>query len=72
VKKVHLGSAKFKSLRQTGDLQASCRWHSTLQARVNALKDEREVVLTEMAGIKQDRPSPRNVSPKQVRMPLSG
>jgi hypothetical protein len=39
---------------------------STLQTRVHALKDEREAILMEMAGIKQDRPSPRKVSTKQV------
>ena len=43
---------------------------STLQVRVNALKDERGVVMTEMVGIKQDRPWPRKVSPKQVAYAL--
>ena len=39
---------------------------STLQTRINNLKDEREAVLAEMALIKRDRPSPRKVSQKQV------
>lgn len=43
---------------------------STLQTRVNTLKDEREAVLAEMAGLKQERPSPRKVSPKQVAYAL--
>jgi hypothetical protein len=45
---------------------------STLQARVNALKDEREAILAAMAGIKQDRPSPKKVSPKRVAYAWSG
>ncbi|MDD5387964.1 MAG: hypothetical protein PHD37_01360 [Gallionellaceae bacterium] len=43
---------------------------STLQVRVNALKDEREALLVEMAGIKHEQPSPRKVSPKQVAYAL--
>ncbi len=39
---------------------------STLQARVNTLKDERERVQAELALAKRDRPSPRKLSPKQV------
>ncbi len=33
---------------------------------MNALKDEREVILAELATLKQDLPSPRKVSQKQV------
>lgn len=43
---------------------------STLQVRVNALKDEREALLVEIAGIKHEQPSPRKVSPKQVAYAL--
>jgi hypothetical protein len=39
---------------------------STLQARINRLKDERERILGEMAQAKQEMPSPRKLSPKQV------
>jgi site-specific DNA recombinase len=43
---------------------------STLQVRVNTLKDEREAILVEMADIKHDQPSPRKVSQKQVAYAL--
>ena len=39
---------------------------STLQARVNQLKDTREKLLGELALIKRDQPSPRKLSSKQV------
>ena len=39
---------------------------SSLQARLNHLRDQREKILAEMALVKRDRPSPRKVSPKQV------
>ncbi len=39
---------------------------SSLQARVNHLRDEREKIVSEMALVKRDRPSPRKLSPKQV------
>ena len=39
---------------------------SSLQARVNHLKDEREQVLGQIAQVKMAQPSPRKISPKQV------
>jgi site-specific DNA recombinase len=39
---------------------------SSLQARVNRLKDEREQILAAMATVKRDKPSPSKLSPKQV------
>ena len=39
---------------------------STLQSRVNGLKDERERLLAEMALKQRDKPSPKRLSPKQV------
>jgi DNA invertase Pin-like site-specific DNA recombinase len=39
---------------------------SSLQLRVNQLRDQREQVLAELAIAKREKPSARNVSPKQV------
>ena len=39
---------------------------SSLQARVNHLRDQREKILAEMALVKRDEPSPRKVSSRQV------
>ncbi len=39
---------------------------SSLQVRVQGLRDERERVLSEIALVKRDKPSPRKISPKQV------
>ncbi|BBP00550.1 recombinase family protein [Sulfuriferula nivalis] len=39
---------------------------SSLQSRVNQLKDTREKIVTEMALLKRDKPSFRKISPKQV------
>lgn len=41
---------------------------STLSARINTLKDEREEVQAELALVKRDQPSPFNVSPQRVAM----
>jgi len=39
---------------------------SSLQLRVNELRDQREQVLAELALTKREKPSARNVSPRQV------
>ena len=39
---------------------------SSLQARVNGLRDERERILSEIALVNRDKPSPRKISPNQV------
>ena len=39
---------------------------TSLQAPANHLRDEREKILSEIALVKRDRPSPRKVSPRQV------
>jgi site-specific DNA recombinase len=39
---------------------------TTLQARVNTLRDQREGILAELALAKREKPSARQVSPKQV------
>jgi site-specific DNA recombinase len=39
---------------------------SSLQSRVNHLRDQREKILAEMALVKRDKPSPRKVSSMQV------
>ncbi len=39
---------------------------STLQTRINSLRDKREKVLIELALVQRERPSPQKLSPKQV------
>ena len=39
---------------------------STLQARIARLREEREQLLAEVVSVKREKPSARNVSPKQV------
>ncbi len=39
---------------------------STLQARINTLRDKREKVLQELTLVQRERPSPQKLSPKQV------
>ena len=39
---------------------------STLQTRINALRDKREKLLQELAQVQRARPAPRKLSPKQV------
>jgi site-specific DNA recombinase len=43
---------------------------STLSARINTLKDEREEIQAELALVKRDQPSPFKVSPQRVAMAM--
>ena len=46
--------------------QGAISLDSTLQGRINALRDKREKVLQELAQTQQERPSPQKLSPKQI------